>query len=206
MRTTAQTVQFNKTLIFTNALVPLSMMGWDAAHQQLGANPVELMIRTFGVMALIFILITLAITPLRKLFGWGHLIKYRRMLGLFAFFYACLHLMAYLGFDRGWSISSTVADVIKRPFIAFGMASFLMLVPLAITSTDGMLRRLGAKRWLKLHKLIYILAIAGVIHYYMIVKSDTFYPVLFGVILAVLLGYRVYAHQQKTAPARKMVK
>lgn len=198
MRTAKQTLLFNKSLVFINALVPLGMLAWDGMHRQLGVNPIEFIIRIFGVLTLMFILITLAITPMRKLFGWGFLIKYRRMLGLFAFFYACLHLVTYIGFDRSWSLSSTLSDVIKRPFIAFGMASFLMLVPLAVTSTDHMLHRLGAKRWLKLHRLIYILAISGVVHFYMIVKSDVFYPVLFAVVLGILLAYRLYASRQKS--------
>jgi sulfoxide reductase heme-binding subunit YedZ len=197
MRATPQDVQFYKIVIFINALTPLALMFWDLAHGQVGVNPIELFLRTFGVMALILLLITLSVTPLRKIFGWSSLIKYRRMLGLFAFFYACLHMLTYLGFDRSWSITSTVADVFKRPFITVGMISFIMLIPLAVTSTDKMLRRLGAKRWVKLHQLIYPIAIGGVVHFYMIVKSDLFYPVLFGLILAVLLGYRVYAKQQK---------
>lgn len=200
MRTTQQTLFFNKTLVFINALVPLGMLAWDGMHKQLGVNPAEFLIRIFGVLTLLFILITLAITPLRKVFGWGFLIKYRRMLGLFAFFYGCLHLISYIGFDRSWSASSVLDDVIKRPFIAFGMVSFLMLVPLAITSTDKMLRRIGVKRWLRLHKLIHILAITGVVHFYMIAKSDVFYPILFGVVLAFLLGYRLYAWGQKARP------
>ena len=204
MRTAKQTLLFNKSLVFINALVPLGMLAWDGMHRQLGVNPVEFLTRIFGVLTLVFILITLAITPLRKQFGWGFLIKYRRMLGLFAFFYGCLHLITYIGFDRSWSLSSTVDDVIKRPFIAFGMASFLMLIPLALTSTDKMLHRLGAKRWLKLHKLIYILAIGGVVHFYMIVKSDVFYPVLFGLVLAILLAYRLYAHGQKNMPKKRI--
>lgn len=203
MRTAQQTLLFNKALVSINALVPIVMLVWDGMHRQLGVNPVEFLTRIFGVLTLMFILITLAITPLRKQFGWGFLIKYRRMLGLFAFFYGCLHLITYIGFDRSWSLSSTIDDVIKRPFIAFGMASFLMLVPLAITSTDKMLHRIGAKRWLKLHKLIYILAIGGVVHFYMIVKSDVFYPALFGAVLAILLGYRLYAYGQKTILKKK---
>jgi sulfoxide reductase heme-binding subunit YedZ len=197
MKPTASDVQFFKALIFFNALIPLMIMLWDFARGQVSVNPVELSIRTFGVLTLIFVLLTLCVTPLRKLLGWGFLIKYRRMLGLFAFFYGCLHLLAYIGFDRSWSIGSTVADVIKRPFIAVGMVSFLLLIPLAITSTDKMLRRIGAKRWLKLHKLIYLIAIGGVVHFYMIVKSDVFWPVIFALVAALLLGYRVYVARQK---------
>ena len=195
MRTSPQDVLFYKILIFINGLLPLGLMLWDLAHGQVGVNPIELFLRTFGVMALIFLLVTLCVTPLRKIFGWGQLIKYRRTLGLFAFFYACLHMLTYVGFDRSWNLLSVVNDVIKRPFIAVGMASFVLLIPLAVTSTDNMLRRVGAKRWVKLHQLIYPVSIGGVVHFYMIVKSDVFYPVLFGAILAVLLGYRVFKNR-----------
>lgn len=202
MRTPNKDIQLNKALVFINALVPIGMLAWDGAHGQLGVNPVEFLIRIFGVLTLTFVLLTLSITPLRKIFGWSSLIKYRRMLGLFAFFYGCLHLISYVGFDRGWSLQSTVNDVIKRPFITIGMLAFTMLIPLAITSTDSMLHRLGAKRWLKLHKLIYPLAIAGVLHFYLIVKSDVRYPVMFGIVLTLLLGYRVYAKLKKNSPKR----
>lgn len=197
MRASQQDILFYKCLIFINGLLPLMVMLWDLAHGQVGVNPIELFLRTFGVMALIFLLITLCITPLRKIFGWGHLIKYRRTLGLFAFFYASLHMLTYLAFDRSWSILGTFNDVIKRPFIAVGMICFLLLIPLAVTSTDKMLRRVGAKRWIKLHQLIYPIAIGGVVHFYMIVKSDLFYPLMFGTVLVLLLGYRAYAKQVK---------
>lgn len=195
MRTSPQDVLFYKILIFINGLLPLALMLWDLAHGQVGVNPIELFLRTFGVMALIFLLVTLCVTPLRKIFGWGQLIKYRRTLGLFAFFYACLHMLTYVGFERSWNLLSVVNDVIKRPFIAVGMASFVLLIPLAVTSTDNMLRRVGAKRWIKLHQLIYPVSIGSVVHFYMIVKSDVFYPVLFGAILAILLGYRVFKNR-----------
>lgn len=190
-------VKFNKILIFINSLVPLALLSWDALHGGLGANPVEFFIRTTGVLTLIFLLVTLAISPLRKIFGWNNLIKFRRMLGLYAFFYGCLHLSAYFGFDRGLSISGTLGDILQRPFIAVGMLSFFLMIPLAITSTNPMIKRLGGKNWQKLHRLIYIIAIGGVIHYWMIVKSDITYPVLFAVILAVLLGYRYYVNKPK---------
>jgi len=185
-------VQFNKGLIYVNALVPLALLGYDAVQGQLGANPVEFFLRTTGVLTLTFLLITLSITPLRKISGANQLIKYRRVLGLFAFFYGCVHLTTYLVFDRGVSFSGTVSDVIQRPFIAFGMIAFLLMVPLALTSTNAMVKRLGGKRWQRLHRLIYVTGILGVIHFWMIVKSDVFYPVLFGTVLAVLLGYRIY--------------
>ena len=173
-------------------------MLFDLSRKQVGVNPIELFLRTFGVLALLFLLLTLCITPLRKMMGWGSLIRYRRMLGLFAFFYACLHMLTYVGFDRSWRIDATIEDVFQRPFIAVGMAAFLLLIPLAITSTDNMLRRVGAKRWVKLHQLIYPIAIGGVVHFYMIVKSDVFYPALFAAVLVFLLGYRIYAWQKKS--------
>jgi len=186
-------VRFNKTVIWLNALVPLALLGYDAARGQLGANPVEFFLRTTGVLTLLCLLTTLAITPLRKLTGSNQLIKYRRTIALFAFFYGCVHLSTYFVFDRGLSLSGTVADVIERPFIALGMAAFLTMVPLAVTSTNAMIKRLGGKRWQRLHRLIYLTGTLGVIHFWMIVKSDVFYPAVFGFVLAVLLGYRIYS-------------
>lgn len=197
MKPTAQDIAFYKALIFLNSSIPLAIILWDAAHGEVGVNPVEVFIRTFGVLTLLFVLITLCVTPLRKLLGWGFLIKYRRMLGLFAFFYGCLHLLTYIAFDRSWGFSSVVADVIKRPFIAVGMASFVLLIPLALTSTNKMMRRLGAKRWLALHKLVYAVAIGGVVHFWMIVKSDLTWPLAFAVVAALLLGYRLLVWWRK---------
>ena len=185
-------VNFNKLLIWVNALVPFGLLGYDAARGQLGANPIEFFLRTTGVLTLTFLLITLSITPLRKLFGMNQLIKYRRLLGLFAFFYGVIHLSTYFIFDRDASVSSTVEDVVKRRFILFGMTALLLMVPLAVTSTNGMIKRLGGKRWQRLHRLVYISGILGVIHFWMIVKSDIFYPAIFGLVLVSLLGYRVY--------------
>jgi sulfoxide reductase heme-binding subunit YedZ len=187
-------IKFNKILIFTNALVPLAVLAWDAARGNLGANPIELFLRTTGVLTLTFLLITLSVTPLRKIFGWNNLIKFRRMLGLYSFFYGFLHLVTYSIFDKSLSLSAIAGDVWQRPFIAVGMLAFFLLIPLAVTSTNGMIKRLGGKNWAKLHKLIYPIAVLGVIHFWLIVKSDIFYPILFGLILAVLLGYRFYAN------------
>lgn len=189
-------VKFNKILIFINALVPLALLGWDASRGNAGANPIEFFLRTTGVLTLIFLLITLSVTPLRKIFGWNNLIKFRRMLGLYAFFYGFLHLVTYSIFDKSLSISAIASDVWERPFIAVGMLAFFLLIPLAATSTNGMIKRLGGKNWARLHKLSYLIAILGVIHFWMIVKSDIFYPVLFGLVLAVLLGYRFYVNQK----------
>ncbi len=190
-------VKFNKVLLFTNALVPLALLAFDAIRGNLGANPVEFFLRTTGVLTLVFLLITLSATPLRKYFGWNNLVKFRRMLGLFAFFYGSLHLVTYSIFDKSLSIPAIISDVWQRPFIAVGMFAFFLLIPLAVTSTNGMIKRLGGKNWARLHKLSYLIAILGVIHFWMIVKSDLFYPALFGMILAVLLFYRIYNAKQK---------
>ncbi len=189
-------VRFSKVLLFINSLVPLALLGWDAYHQRLGANPLEFVTRTTGMLTLIFLLISLAVTPVRKVSGWNFLGKFRRMLGLFAFFYGFLHLMTYVWFDRFFNIRSVAGDIVQRPFIAIGMASFSLLVPLAFTSTNKMVKRLGGKTWSKLHKLVYLAGIGGVIHFYMLVKSDTRLPLTFGVILALLLGYRIYSANQ----------
>ena len=198
---TKNDVQFYKALIAVNALIPLVLLLIDAYRGRLGANPIEFFLRTTGVLTLTFLLITLSVTPLRKIFGWNSLIKYRRMLGLFAFFYGCMHLVTYSIFDKSLALPAIVADVIQRPFIAVGMAAFLMLIPLAITSTNAMVKRLGGKNWARLHKLTYIAAILGVIHFWMIVKSDIFYPVLFGLVLAGLFSIRLF--WPKKAPTRR---
>ena len=185
-------VRFNRALIAFNSLIPLALLGIDWYRGALGANPIEFFLRATGVLTLIFVLITLAVTPLRKVFSWNGLIKYRRMLGLFAFFYASLHLVTYSIFDKGLDVGAIAGDVVQRPFIAVGMAAFLMLVPLAVTSTNGWVKRLGGKRWAKLHRLTYVIAVFGVVHFWMIVKSDIFYPALFATVVAGLLGLRIY--------------
>jgi sulfoxide reductase heme-binding subunit YedZ len=195
--------RFSKVVLFINALVPLTLMLWDWGHHRLGVNPIEFVTRTTGVMTLIFLLLSLTITPLRLITGQNWLIKFRRMLGLFAFFYGFLHFLTYLWFDRFFKFLSIAGDIRQRPFIAIGLASFFMLVPLAITSTKGWIKRLGGKRWAKLHQLVYAAAIGGVIHFYLIVKSDIRYPLLFGVILAALLGYRIYHENRSNASPTK---
>ena len=192
-----QDIKFNKIILFTNALVPLGLLGFDAFRGNLGANPIEFFLRTTGVLTLVFLLVTLSVTPLRKYTGWNNLVKFRRMLGLFAFFYGFLHLVTYSIFDKSLSIPAILSDIWQRPFIAIGMSAFFLLIPLAVTSTNGMIKRLGGKNWTRLHKLSYLIAILGVLHFYMIVKSDVFYPALFGIVLAVLLFYRIYNAQQK---------
>jgi sulfoxide reductase heme-binding subunit YedZ len=183
--------------------VPLALLGWDAVFGNLGANPVEFFLRTTGVLTLVFLLITLAVTPVRKYFGWNNLIKFRRMLGLYAFFYGFLHLITYSIFDKSLDFSAIFLDVRQRPFIAVGMLAFLFLIPLAVTSTNSMIKRIGGKNWARLHKLTYLIAILGVIHFWMIVKSDIIYPFLFAIVLAILLGYRIFTGQKSKLQTQK---
>ena len=164
---------------------------WDVYRKRVGANPVEFMTRTTGMLTLIFLMITVALTPARKVTGARWLVKFRRMLGLYAFFYGSLHLLTYVWFDRFFSLRSITADVTQRPFIAIGMTGFFLMLPLAITSTNKMVKRLGGKRWAKLHRLVYLAAVAGVVHFWMLVKSDTRLPLTFAFILFLLLGYRI---------------
>jgi len=184
--------RFSKLLLLINGLVPLVLLLWDVYRKQVGANPLEFVTRTTGMLTLVFLMITLAITPVRKITGLNWIVKFRRMVGLYAFFYGFLHLVTYLWFDRFFNLRSMVGDIVQRPFIAIGMAAFFLMVPLAITSTNKMVRRLGGKRWGKLHKLVYLAGVGGVIHYWMLVKSDTRLPLTFAFILLLLLGHRLF--------------
>jgi methionine sulfoxide reductase heme-binding subunit len=183
--------KFPKLLVFLNALVPLALLLWDVYRNRVGANPVEFMTRTTGMLTLVFLMITLALTPVRKVTGANSVVKFRRMLGLYAFFYGTLHLLTYIWFDRFFNPRSIVGDVMQRPFIAVGMTAFFLMTPLAITSTNKMVKRLGGKRWAKLHRLVYLAAVAGVVHFWLLVKSDVRLPLTFAFILFLLLGYRV---------------
>lgn len=183
--------KFSKLVIFLNALVPLALLLWDVYHNRVGANPVEFMTRTTGMLTLVFLMITLALTPVRKVTGANWVAKFRRMLGLYAFFYGSLHLLTYVWFDRLFNLRNIVSDVRQRPFIAVGMTGFFLMLPLAITSTNRMVKRLGGKRWAKLHRLVYLAGVAGVVHFWMLVKSDVRLPLTFAFILFLLLGYRV---------------
>ena len=183
--------RFPKLIIFTNALVPLALLLWDVYRGRVGANPAEFMTRTTGMLTLVFLMITLAVTPVRKITGINWLVNFRRMLGLFAFFYGFLHLLTYIWFDRYLNLKSIPGDVYTRPFIAFGMLAFFLMIPLALTSTNKMVKRLGGKRWNLLHKLIYFAGIAGALHFWLFVKSDTRLPLTFGFILLLLLAHRL---------------
>jgi methionine sulfoxide reductase heme-binding subunit len=159
----------------------------------LGANPIEVVTHATGDWLLRFLLITLAVTPVRKLTGLLWLIRYRRMLGLFAFFYGVLHFLTYIWLDKFFDLHEMLVDIAKRRFITVGFVGFVLLIPLALTSTTGWIRRLGGKRWRNLHRLIYVSAIAGVIHYYWLVKADVRKPLEYALVLSLLLGYRLWA-------------
>jgi sulfoxide reductase heme-binding subunit YedZ len=184
-------IRWIKVAVFVTCLVPLGLLAWAAYTQDLGANPIEKITHATGDWTLRFLLITLSITPLRKLLRVPSLIKFRRMLGLFAFFYACLHFTTYIWLDKFFNLHEMLADVAKRKFITVGFTAFILLIPLAATSTAGWIRRLGGKRWQVLHRLIYFSAIAGVIHYVWLVKADIREPLEYGTVLAALLTYRI---------------
>lgn len=183
-----------KPVVFLLCLVPfiwLLLRAFETGDFGLGANPIEELLHQLGRWGLKFLLITLSITPLRRWTGWNWLLRFRRMLGLFAFFYILLHFTTYAVLDQGLELALIIEDVIERPYITLGMAGLLMLLPLALTSTKGMMRRLG-RRWQKLHRLVYLIAIAGVWHFYWQVKLDTLDAIVYALILALLLGTRVY--------------
>ena len=180
-----------RRVIFAAALVPAAALVYGAFMDNLTANPIEYITHTTGNTALAFLIITLTITPLRRLTGHNELIRLRRMLGLFAFSYACLHLSTWVVLDWFFDVASMAADVVERPFITLGMTTFLLLLPLAITSTAGMIRRLG-KRWQQLHRLVYVAAITATIHFWWVVKADFREPRLWALALSVLLGFRAW--------------
>jgi len=184
-------VRFPKFVLVINCAVPGSLLAWDAFHHRLGANPVNFAILTTGMLTLIFLSLTLLITPLRRITGWNWLIFSRRTLGLSAFGYACAHFLIFFGLDRSMSLSSTIAEMLKRRYLLIGAFGLLCLAPLAVTSTNAMIKRLGAKRWRALHRLAYVAALAGVVHFYLQAKSDKRKPIAFAVAVGVLLGYRL---------------
>ena len=182
---------WTKRSLFVVCLIPAALLILRGFEGRLGANPVEFIEHSTGDWAIRFLLITLCVTPLRKIFNQPLLTRFRRMLGLFSFFYVVVHLMMYLTFDQMFDVRAIFADVAKRLYIMAGTAGLLMLIPLAITSTAAMVRRMGAKNWQRLHRLIYFATLAGVIHYYWLVKSDVRLPLLYGSLVALLLAYRL---------------
>ncbi len=196
-----------KGVVFCACLLPLASLIVDGFRDKLGANPIETITHATGDSTMQFLLITLSITPLRRILGRPDLIRFRRMLGLFAFFYGVLHLMTWMWLDKFFDLHEMWADVVKRRFITAGMFGFLCMLPLAVTSTTGWIRRLGGKNWQRLHRLIYLSAAAGVVHYYWLVKSDIRMPALYGCILAVLLALRIlFRAASRKAPATAVVR
>ncbi len=180
-----------KVVVFLLCLIPLGHLGWGAFTNNLGANPIEVITRSTGKWTLVFLLITLSVSPLRKVFRLPWLIRFRRMFGLYAFFYVCLHFTTYIWLDQFFDIMAIGKDVIKRPFITVGFSSFVLLIPLALTSTRRMIQRLGGRRWQQLHRLIYFSAAGGVVHFLWLVKADQQRPLIYGAILMLLLGFRI---------------
>lgn len=196
-------IRFFKPVIFLACLAPLAALAWKAYSGNLGANPIEVITHATGDWTIRFLLITLSVTPLRKLTRQPWLIRFRRMFGLFAFFYGVLHFLTYIWLDKFFNFHEMLADIAKRRFITVGFTGFLLLIPLALTSTAGWIRRLGGKRWQMLHRLIYFSAIAGVIHYLWLVKADIRKPLQYTTILALLLGYRIFVWLQSRFKAKK---
>jgi sulfoxide reductase heme-binding subunit YedZ len=196
--------KWTKVPVFLLCLAPVAQLVWKGFHAGLTANPIEYITHFTGDYILIFLCVTLSITPARKLLKQPALIRFRRMFGLFAFFYACLHFTIWLWLDKMFDLTEMLKDVGKRPFITAGFTGFALLIPLAITSTAGWIRRLGGKRWQMLHRLIYISASAGVVHYYWLVKSDVTMPVRYGAVVAFLLLYRaaVWLQERQSRVAR----
>ena len=197
---TARQVGAIKAVVFALALVPVAKMAYLTVTQQL-VEPLEHITRGTGDWVLYFLCMTLAVTPLRKFTGWNWILKLRREIGLFVFFYAFLHFMTFLWFDHFFDVAEMWKDVLKRPFITVGFSAFVLLIPLAITSTNGMIRRLGGKRWQWLHRLIYLVAPLGILHFWWMkaAKQDFEQPIIFGAIVAVLLGLRIYWKLAKPA-------
>ena len=188
-----------KALLFLLCLIPAGLLVQGFFDDTLGANPIEAITHATGEWTLRFLLITLAVTPLRKLTHWHWLVRLRRMLGLYAFFYAALHFSTYIVLDQFFDWSAIVLDVLKRPYITVGFSAFVLLIPLAVTSTHAMVRRLGGRRWQALHRSVYGIAILGVVHYWWLVKSDLTGPLIYSAILAALLGVRAWWRNQERA-------
>jgi methionine sulfoxide reductase heme-binding subunit len=181
-----------KPLVFAAALAPAAWLVVGLVTDRLGANPVEAITHETGTWTLRFLVLTLAVTPVRRLTGWNGLVRYRRMLGLFAFFYATLHALIYVWLDQFFDVAEIARDIVKRPFITAGVVSFVLMVPLAVTSTAGWIRRLGGRQWQRLHRLVYVAAIAGVLHYWWLVRLDTLRPLVYASLVGALLALRVW--------------
>ena len=196
-------IRILKILAFLLCLGPLALLVWKGFSDLLGANPVDVVTRTTGRWTLIFLLLTLSITPLRKLLRLPWLIRFRRMLGLFAFSYGTLHLTTYIWLDKFFDVPAMLHDIVKRPFITAGMTAWTLMLPLALTSTAGWIRRLGGKRWQNLHRMVYLAAIAAVTHFIWLVKADLQRPLIYTAILSVLLLFRTVVWTMSKPKAQK---
>jgi len=194
--------KWSKPVVFLLCLLPLAALGSRALHGELTANPIEFITHATGDWTLRFLVITLCITPFRKILHLPELIRFRRLLGLFAFFYACLHFTTYIWLDKFFDLSEMWKDIAKRKYITVGFTAFLLLIPLAVTSTAASIRRLGGKRWQRLHRLVYFSAALGVIHYYWLVKSAVIRPLTYGAIVAALLLWRLFSSLAKKTQLR----
>jgi len=196
-------LRFTRIAIFLSALIPLGRLVWKAFHDGLGANPIEVVTHTTGDWTLILVLTTLSITPLRRITRQYWLIGVRRMIGLFAFFYGTLHFLTYIWLDKFFDVHEMLKDIAKRPFITVGFSAFVLMIPLALTSTAWSIRRLGGKNWQRLHRLIYLTGILGVVHYIWLVKADLRKPIEYGIVLSVLLLYRAGVWVSERASERR---
>lgn len=187
---TPRRILWIKTAIWLICLAPLARLAFLGVFDGLGANPIEFITRSTGTWALVGLLVTLSVSPLRKLTKQNGLIRFRRLLGLFAFFYACLHFITYIWLDQFFDLASIGRDIIKRPFITVGFGAFVLLVPLALTSTQRMMKKLG-RLWQRLHRLVYLIACLGVLHYWWLVKKDISQPLIYACVLAILLAMRL---------------
>lgn len=192
-------------LVFLLALLPLGLLAWKAIAGELSANPIKDITEETGIWTLRFVLITLTITPLRKISGWAPLVRFRRMVGLFAFFYGTLHFVTYIYLDQFFAFDEILRDMAKRPFITIGFAAFMMMIPLALSSANAIAKWMGGKKWRLLHRLVYLTALGGVIHYLWLVKADTERPLTYGGVLAILLGYRLWDYFRSHRVTKKSI-